>query len=100
MYVSGGSEKANFSIGRFQMKPSFAEEIDQEWNQSTLASEFGFKFDVRNNSDARSSRVKTAKHHRGPMPIFGHFHPFDVSASSKTPIAFSRTTSSFPGYSL
>jgi hypothetical protein len=40
------------------MKPSFAEEIDQEWNQSTLASEFGFKFDVRNNSDARSSRVK------------------------------------------
>ena len=58
VYVSGGSEKANFSIGRFQMKPSFAEEIDQEWNQSTLASEFGFKFDVRNNSDARSSRVK------------------------------------------
>ena len=58
VYVSGGSEKANFSIGRFQMKPSFAEEVDQEWNQSTLASEFGFKFDVRNNSDARSSRVK------------------------------------------
>ena len=28
LYVAGGKEKANFSIGRFQMKPSFAEEID------------------------------------------------------------------------
>ncbi len=57
-YVAGGSAKANFSIGRFQMKPSFAEEIDSEWNRSPLAREYGFQFDVRPISDARRSRIK------------------------------------------
>jgi hypothetical protein len=58
LYISGGKEKANFSIGRFQMKPSFAEEIDEEWNKSKLAREFNFLFDTRDASDARRNRLK------------------------------------------
>ena len=58
LYVSGGKGKANFSIGRFQMKPSFAEEIDEEWNKSKLAREFNFLFDTRDASDARRNRLK------------------------------------------
>ena len=58
LYVSGGKSKADFSIGRFQMKPSFAEEIDKEWNKSKLIREFDFIFDVRDNADARRNRLK------------------------------------------
>ena len=58
LYISGGKEKANFSIGRFQMKPSFAEEIDEEWNKSKLSLEFNFLFDTRDTSDARRNRLK------------------------------------------
>ncbi len=58
LYVSGGKSKANFSIGRFQMKPSFAEEIDEEWNKSKLAREFDFIFDIRDAADARRNRLK------------------------------------------
>ena len=56
-YVVGGKEKADFSIGRFQMKPSFAEDIEVEYNRSSLAREFGFVFNVRDDADARRSRV-------------------------------------------
>lgn len=58
LYVSGSKSKANFSIGRFQMKPSFAEEIDEEWNRSKLAREFDFVFDIRDAADARRNRLK------------------------------------------
>ena len=56
-YVAGGKDKADFSIGRFQMKPSFAEDIEAEYNRSPLAREFGFVFNVRDDADARRSRV-------------------------------------------
>ena len=56
-YVVGGKDKADFSIGCFQMKPSFAEDIEAEYNRSPLAREFGFVFNVRDDSDARRSRV-------------------------------------------
>ena len=41
LYVLQGTSGANFSIGRFQMKPSFAEEVEAAWNQSALAKEYG-----------------------------------------------------------
>jgi hypothetical protein len=40
------------------MKPSFAEEIDEEWNKSKLSLEFNFLFDTRDTSDARRNRLK------------------------------------------
>ena len=46
LYVLQGTSGANFSIGRFQMKPSFAEEVEAAWNQSPLAKEYGFVFNL------------------------------------------------------
>ena len=57
LYVSKGREGANFSIGRFQMKPSFAEEVEQAWNRSSLSKEYGFSFNLADNNEARRSRV-------------------------------------------
>ncbi|WP_373728749.1 hypothetical protein [Bacteroides heparinolyticus] len=56
-YVTGGKEKADFSIGRFQMKPSFAEDVEREWNNSPLAKEYGFIFNLLDNAEARRSRI-------------------------------------------
>ena len=58
LYVSKGREGANFSIGRFQMKPSFAEEVEQAWNASPLAVEYGFSFNLADNNEARRSRFR------------------------------------------
>lgn len=58
LYISKGREGADFSIGRFQMKPSFAEEVEQAWNASPLAKEYGFSFNLANNNEARRSRVR------------------------------------------
>ena len=58
LYVSKGREGANFSIGRFQMKPSFAEEVEQAWNRSSLSKEYGFSFNLADNNEARRSRVR------------------------------------------
>lgn len=58
LYVSKGREGADFSIGRFQMKPSFAEEVEQAWNASPLAKEYGFSFNLADNNEARRSRVR------------------------------------------
>ena len=58
LYVSKGREGANFSIGRFQMKPSFAEEVEQAWNASPLAVEYGFSFNQADNNEARRSRIR------------------------------------------
>lgn len=58
LYIAGGKQHANFSIGRFQMKPSFAEDVDNEWNHSPLAQEFDFVFDTHDTSNARKNRIK------------------------------------------
>ena len=58
LYISKGRAGANFSIGRFQMKPSFAEDVEEAWNHSSLAREYGFSFNLQQNSDARRSRIR------------------------------------------
>ncbi len=58
LYIRGGKDMANFSIGRFQMKPSFAEEVEREWNRSVLSREYRFSFNLGDNSEARRSRVR------------------------------------------
>ena len=57
LYITGAKEKGNYSIGYFQMRPSFAEDVEKEWNSSPLAEEFGFYFDVSDNTSARRSRI-------------------------------------------
>ena len=58
LYIAKGKDAADFSIGRFQMKPSFAEEVEEAWNRSPLAQEFGFVFNVQQNNEARRSRIR------------------------------------------
>jgi len=58
LYVSKGTQGANFSVGRFQMKPSFAEEVEKEWNRSALAQAYGFVFNIQQNAEARRSRIR------------------------------------------
>ncbi len=58
LYVSKGREGADFSIGHFQMKPSFAEEVEQAWNHSSLSKEYGFVFNLQPNNEARRSRIR------------------------------------------
>lgn len=58
LYISKGKEGADFSIGHFQMKPSFAEEVEAAWNRSPLAQEYGFAFNLQQNNEARRSRVQ------------------------------------------
>ena len=58
LYVTKGREGADFSIGRFQMKPSFAEEVEQAWNHSSLSKEYGFVFNLQPNNEARRSRIR------------------------------------------
>ena len=58
LYVLQGTSGANFSIGRFQMKPSFAEEVEAAWNQSALAQEYGFVFNLQDGVEARRSRIR------------------------------------------
>ena len=65
LYVSKGREGANFSIGRFQMKPSFAEEVEQAWNRSSLSKEYGFSFNLADNNEARRSRIRRLSTMRG-----------------------------------
>jgi len=58
LYVLQGTAGANFSIGRFQMKPSFAEEVEEAWNKSPLALQYGFVFNTQPNAEARRSRLR------------------------------------------
>jgi hypothetical protein len=58
LYVLQGTSGANFSIGRFQMKPSFAEEVEAAWNQSALTKEYGFVFNLQDGAEARRSRIR------------------------------------------
>lgn len=39
LYVQYGRPYANFSVGRFQMKPSFVEQLEADWNRLSSAEE-------------------------------------------------------------
>lgn len=57
LYVTRGSEGCNFSIGRFQMKPSFAEELEKRWMRSGLARKYNLFFDTKDSENARRVRI-------------------------------------------
>lgn len=58
LYVQGGKKKADFSIGMFQMKPSFIEKIESAWMHSTMRHDYQLYFDCSDNVQARSARIK------------------------------------------
>lgn len=57
MYTRGGRESCNFSIGHFQMKPAFAEDLEKRWMRSGLARQYNMFFDTRDSETARRIRV-------------------------------------------
>lgn len=98
LYVMKGREGANFSIGRFQMKPSFAEEIEQEWNRSSLSKEYGFVFNLQQNNEARRSRIRRLSNMQGQCRYLAIFirllqqrHPQLEQLSEKEQVCFLAT---------
>lgn len=98
LYVSKGKNGANFSIGRFQMKPSFAEEIEQEWNRSSLSKEYGFVFNLQQNNEARRSRIRRLSNMQGQCRYLAIFirllqqrHPQLEQLSEKEQVCFLAT---------
>lgn len=57
LYISKGTGGCNFSIGRFQMKPSFAEDLEKRWMRSGLARKYNMYFDTKENAIARRIRI-------------------------------------------
>lgn len=98
LYVSKGREGANFSIGRFQMKPSFAEEVEKAWNASSLSKEYGFSFNLADNNEARRSRVRRLSTMQGQCRYLAIFirlqqlrHPRLSQLSLKEQVCFLAT---------
>lgn len=58
LYVRGGKELSDFSIGQFQMKPSFAEEVEAAWMASPLRHEYQIYFPRGESREARRRRVE------------------------------------------
>ena len=56
-YLATGGGGFDLSIGYFQMKPSFAEQIENESIKCGLAAQYGLRFDTIDHSDARDARM-------------------------------------------
>ncbi len=57
LYITKGTGGCDFSIGRFQMKPSFAEELEKRWMRSGLARQYNMYFDTKGSETARRIRI-------------------------------------------
>lgn len=65
LYVQYGAKYADFSIGRFQIKPSFANRLEKDWNEHLrraipTATDFA-PFDTTDNTNNRISRLQRLK---------------------------------------
>jgi len=58
LYVTGGKERANFSIGLFQMKPSFVEQVEAAWMKSPLRHQYRLYFDLKDHREQRRRRLE------------------------------------------
>ena len=62
LYTQYGNKYADFSIGRFQMKPTFAEEIERQWNlhlqHLNPNSKLPGKFAINESENSRYERLK------------------------------------------
>lgn len=55
LYVQSGRKYSKYMVGRFQMKPSFAELVERNVNKYKLGD---YKFKMQNNPKARSERAR------------------------------------------
>ena len=62
LYVLGGKSAADFSIGHFQMKPSFIENLEKYVSEHFALNHFNYIIPSQNNGEeCRSERVKRLK---------------------------------------
>lgn len=63
LYVNFGDSYADFSVGQFQMKPSFAQQIETDYlkYKIKLLSTKNYSFDTTDTRKARSERIKRLK---------------------------------------
>ena len=54
---SAGGGGINFSIGIFQMKPTFVEKLEKAWHSSGFANFYKLPFDTSDSAAARRSRI-------------------------------------------
>lgn len=58
-YIVMGTKGFDFSVGRFQMKPSFVEALEKAWMESALCREYpDIVFDVEDSMEARRARME------------------------------------------
>ena len=57
LYVTCGPGGCDFSIGPFQMKPSFVEDLEKRWMRSGLARRYNLFFDTKDSENARKVRI-------------------------------------------
>lgn len=72
-YVSKGCAGFDFSIGRFQMKPSFVENLEKGWMRSGLARQYDMWFDTADTADARRVRLSRLKKEEWQVIYIGVF---------------------------
>lgn len=64
LYVTGGKERANFSIGIFQMKPSFVEQVEAAWMKSPLRHKYRLYFGLKDHREQRRRRLERMQDER------------------------------------
>ncbi|MBR1576316.1 MAG: hypothetical protein IJ654_07710 [Bacteroidales bacterium] len=64
-YPEFGIDGCDYSIGRFQMKPSFIEDLEKRWMRSGLAQQYGLTFDMADTQEARQARLDRLKSEEG-----------------------------------
>ena len=76
LYTQYGSEYADFSIGRFQMKPSFANRLENDWNLllNNLPLNCNIKpFELSDNPEARIQRLMRLKDEKWQVKYLAMF---------------------------
>ncbi|TAE76336.1 MAG: hypothetical protein EAZ85_00245 [Bacteroidetes bacterium] len=58
LYVNGGESYANFSIGRFQMKPSFIETLEKQLEKYKYPTKNIFNYKYKDIKEERKERIK------------------------------------------
>ncbi len=74
LYVKGGTQVANFSVGYFQMKPSFVEEVEAAWMKSPLRHNYKLYFDLRDSQSSRQKRLERLLDEQWQCVYLGMFY--------------------------
>lgn len=64
-YPEDGITGCDYSIGRFQMKPSFVEDLEKRWMRSGLGQKYGLIYDTADSVEARQARFDRLKSEEG-----------------------------------